>query len=238
VRLRILAVALAAVATVASVAAVGTLRGWWILHPWAAHRYATWGVDVSHHQGTIAWERVAADRRLRFAYVKATEGGDFVDPRFAVNWRDARGAGLRVGAYHFFSFCRPGVDQARHFLAVVPRDPDALPPALDLELGEACANPPPPEVIRGEVDAWLDEVERALGKRPVLYVTRDAYDQFLRGRAFARPLWFRDVVREPRVDPAHAWSIWQFWPRGRVEGIAGPVDLNAARGGLEALGGP
>ncbi len=44
---------------------------------------------------------------LRFAYVKATEGGDWTDPRFEKNWREARRAGLRVGAYHFFSFCRP-----------------------------------------------------------------------------------------------------------------------------------
>jgi lysozyme len=236
-RRRTLAVGLGAVAVVA-VAALGAVRGWWPVHPPAALRYDVWGVDVSHHQGRIEWDRVAADRRLRFAYVKATEGGDLVDPRFETNWRDARRAGLRVGAYHFFSFCRPAADQARHFLSIVPRDPDALPPALDLELGGACARPPPPDVIVAEVAAWLAEVERGLGKRPAIYVTPEAYERFVRGRLVSHPLWVRDVLGEPSVDPGHAWSIWQFWPRGRVDGIAGPVDLNALRGGAGALAAP
>ncbi|HET8542803.1 MAG TPA: GH25 family lysozyme, partial [Anaeromyxobacter sp.] len=224
-----------AAAAAVAVAALGAASGWWTIHPLAARRYDVWGVDVSHHQGPIDWARVAGDRRLRFAYVKATEGGDFVDPRFADNWRGARRAGLRVGAYHFFSFCRPAADQARHFLSVLPRDRDALPPALDLELGGSCARRPPPEVVAGEVAAWLADVERGLGKRPVLYVTAETYALFVRGRTMAHPLWIRDVVREPRLDPAHAWAIWQFWPRGRVAGIAGPVDLNALRSGLDAL---
>jgi lysozyme len=45
----------------------------------------SYGVDVSSHQGTIDWDRVAADD-IEFAYVKATEGGDLVDARFDRNW--------------------------------------------------------------------------------------------------------------------------------------------------------
>ena len=59
-----------------------------------------------------------------------------------------------------------------------------------------------------------------------------------RGRTLSHTLWFRDALREPSVDAAHAWSIWQFWPRGRIAGIDGPVDLDALRGGLDRLGGP
>jgi lysozyme len=235
-RARTIAVGLAAAAAITA-AVVGTVRGWWTVHPPAALRYEVWGVDVSHHQGPIDWARVAAEPRLRFAYVKATEGGDFTDPRFAANWRGARRVGLRVGAYHFFSFCQPAADQARHFLAVVPPDPDALPPALDLELGGSCARKPPLDEIVREVAAWLSDVERGLGRRPVLYVTRESYDLFVRGRILSHPLWIRDVLGEPAVDATHAWSIWQFWPRGRVAGIAGPVDLNALRGGMDPLGG-
>jgi lysozyme len=221
---RLVVVLLAAVGLAALVA--GTLRGWWTIHPPAALRYEVWGIDVSHHQGAIDWPRVATVPRLHFAYLKATEGGDFTDPRFEENWREARRAGLRVGAYHFFSLCRPALDQARQFLAVVPRDPGALPPALDVELGGNCAARPPPEVVRREVATWLAEVERALGQRPVVYVTGESYDLYLRGEPFAYPLWVRDLLAEPSVD---GWAMWQFWPRGRVAGIEGPVDLNALR---------
>lgn len=42
------------------------------------------GVDVSNHQGDIDWRAVAHDD-VRFAYIKATEGGDFTDAEIAGN---------------------------------------------------------------------------------------------------------------------------------------------------------
>ena len=69
------------------------------------------------HQGPIDWQRVAGDG-IGFVYMKATEGGDWVDATFAPNWAGARAAGLKVGAYHFFTLCRAGADQAANFLRV------------------------------------------------------------------------------------------------------------------------
>ena len=104
--------------------------GWWRDSSPALERFPVWGLDVSHHQGVIDWARVTEDRRLRFVFIKATEGGDFRDRRFAENWAAAKRAGLRVGAYHFFTFCTAPELQAQNFLAVVPRDrqaPHSLP---------------------------------------------------------------------------------------------------------------
>ena len=60
--------------------------GWWAGTHWfePGWRYDVLGVDVSHHQGSIDWPTLAQDRVV-FAYIKATEGGDFQDPRFAEN---------------------------------------------------------------------------------------------------------------------------------------------------------
>lgn len=88
----------------------------------------SYGIDVAADQGDIDWRSVAEDN-IAFAYIKATEGGDFVDQRFERNWRGTADAGLVRGAYHFFTLCTPGVDQARHFLNVVHADADAPPPA-------------------------------------------------------------------------------------------------------------
>ena len=170
---------------------------------------------------------------MAFAFVKATEGGDWTDPRFEANWRDARRAGLRVGAYHFFTFCRPGLEQARHFLAVVPAEPDALPPALDVEFGGNCGAPPDRATIRRELGNWLDAVERARGRRPLVYTTSDAYAAFLEGAPLANPVWIRDVWREPSK-PA-GWLLWQFDSRAHVRGVDAFVDLNVFSGGREAF---
>jgi lysozyme len=39
------------------------------------------GLDVSHHQGEIRWGEVP--KSFSFVYIKATEGGDFKDKKFA-----------------------------------------------------------------------------------------------------------------------------------------------------------
>src|SRR5690349_2704594 len=65
--------------------------------------YPVRGIDVSHHQNEIDWRKVAHDD-VSFAFIKATEGGDHRDTRFATNWKEAQAAGLKVGAYHFFTF--------------------------------------------------------------------------------------------------------------------------------------
>src|SRR6478672_1526789 len=57
---------------------------------------------------------------------------------FARNLAGAQAAGLVVGAYHFFTFCRPGAEQAANFLKAVPRDRPMLPPAVDVEFVGNC----------------------------------------------------------------------------------------------------
>ena len=47
--------------------------------------------------------------------------------------RALEAAGLKRGAYHFFYWCRVASDQADWFIRNVPRDPDALPPVIDVE---------------------------------------------------------------------------------------------------------
>lgn len=101
-------------------------------HPSTA-AYPVRGVDVSAYQGQIDWETLA-DQGLSFAFIKATEGSSFEDPRFRENWTGARSAGLRVGAYHFFSFDSPGASQAQNFIGAVQGFEGMLPPVVDVEL--------------------------------------------------------------------------------------------------------
>jgi lysozyme len=184
-------------------------------------RYPVRGIDVSHHQGRIDWERVAADD-VAFAVIKATEGGDHIDDAFAANLRAARAAGLAVGAYHFFTFCRPGADQARNFISVVPRDQPLLPPVVDIES---------PEQLTAELSAFLGPVEAAFGKTAILYVTDEAAEAYA-GQIVGRPRWLRSLALRPSQDD---WIYWQYHNRGRVDGIGGDVDLNVLQGGREML---
>src|SRR5512143_3772416 len=66
----------------------------------AARDMPVQGIDVSYWQGDIDWMQ-ARNAGVRFAYIKATEGGDVVDPKFLQNWQNAKNAGVVRGAYHF-----------------------------------------------------------------------------------------------------------------------------------------
>lgn len=206
-----------AMATVAGLIAAG----FW--SPWA-HRYVQ-GVDVSRHQGPIDW-RTLAGADIRFAYIKATEGGDYVDPMLAAHWKGAGDAGVKRGAYHFFTLCRSGALQAMHFIGAAPRG--ELPPAVDLEHMGPCREGPTMTDVAREVDVYLDAVERAWGRRPILYTTHQFHDAHLksvRGERF----WLRSLFRWPQFR-RREWVIWQHHNKGQRPGVQGPIDLNSFRG--------
>jgi lysozyme len=184
-----------------------------------------YGIDVSHHQGRIEWDRVAQDD-ISFAYIKATEGRDFVDGRFAENWNGAEAAGLQRGAYHFFTLCTGGVQQAKNFLRAAPKDRNALPPAVDLELAGNCRARPSRASVKGELLAFLTLVERESGRTVVLYVGDDFEGRYPVRESLGRPLWHRRFLRRPDVD---GWIIWQVQGFAEVDGVRGRVDLDIFR---------
>ena len=52
--------------------------------------YPIHGIDVSKFQGDIDWNAVAYSG-VKFAWIKATEGGDRADARFQANWEGGQG---------------------------------------------------------------------------------------------------------------------------------------------------
>jgi lysozyme len=208
-------------------ALIATAGGWWV--PWAA-RYIQ-GVDVSWHQGAIDWRTLASDN-VAFAYIKATEGADHVDQRFAFNWEHAGAAGLYRGAYHFFTLCQPGARQVSNFIAVVPRLGGALPPALDLEHMGPCRDGPTMTDVITEARIFLDRAEAHYGVRPIIYTTREVHDAHLRELQGER-FWIRSIATAPAFRQSD-WIIWQHHSRGHRRGVEGLVDLNAFRGDAAA----
>jgi lysozyme len=202
---------------------------WQGLRGWAPSRadYPVQGIDVSHHQGKIDWPRVKA-HGVDFAYLKATEGADFRDERFAENWQNAQAAGVRRGAYHFFTLCRLARDQATNFITTVPRDRQALPPVIDLEFGGNCKDRPDRKVLLAEVATFIKMVESHAEKPVMLYVTREFENAYQVSAAFRRPLWLRSMLLTPSYG-SHPWVMWQGSSFARVDGIEGRVDWNVLK---------
>jgi GH25 family lysozyme M1 (1,4-beta-N-acetylmuramidase)/Cdc6-like AAA superfamily ATPase len=204
------------------------------------------GVDVSQYQQTVDWQRAAAEGQS-FAFIKATHGEKNADPMFIANWMGAKEVGLLRGAYHVFDPIADPESQAEFFIKTVlstsdKNDMGELPSVLDIE--------PVDPSMAGElvprVKAWLDRVESALGRKPILYSNlRTLQNNFVDtdgafpSWAGQHPLWIAEYST-PDGQPTLpiGWSNWAFWQysdQGQVGGIQGKTDLNVFNGSLEEL---
>ncbi len=193
---------------------------------------AVHGVDVSRWQGNVNWEKLRA-QGANFAYIKATDGGDHLDPMFTRNWRAADAAGLKRGAYHFFYWCRTAGEQADWFIRNVPKVDGALPPVIDVEWNgdSSCQRRPSREKVLEKMQVFMDRLERYYGQRPIIYTAPDFYRDNLQGAFLDYPFWLRAVARHPsKVYPDRKWLFWQYSGSGLSHGVTGRIDLNVFHG--------
>lgn len=178
------------------------------------------GIDISAHNGHIDFRNVAEDS-IDFVIMKATEGTDFCDASFNINYHAAKGAGLPVGAYHFFRFETPGAVQASHFINTIAGKEFDLPLAIDVErtgnnLDQSITR------VKRELHDMVDAVRRA-GYPVMIYVNKKDRARFIDGEFDDVPLWICSLSDAP-VSPN--WIYWQHSHKGHVKGISGPVDIN------------
>lgn len=198
-------------------------------------RYEVHGIDISHYQGLIDWERLALNKEtefpIHFVFLKATEGGTLGDETFTQNFGQARRHGFIRGAYHYFI---PGTDahkQADFFIRTVQLAKGDLPPVLDIEtLGRKS-----PQALRAAAKTWLQRVESHYGIKPILYTSYKFKERYLNDSILdTYPYWIAHYYVDS-VRYAGKWHFWQHTDAGVVPGIKEEVDLNVFNGTLEQL---
>lgn len=191
------------------------------------------GVDVSRWQGKIDWKTLRS-QGANFAFIKATDGGDHIDPMFRTNWEGAKAAGVPRGAYHFFYWCRVGEDQAKWFIRNVPKEKGALPPVIDAEWNhdsKSCKRKPSPATVRKKMKVFMDMVEAHYGKKPIIYTAPDFYEDNLRGHFKEYDFWLRSVAAYPKERyPEREFLFWQYSGTGLSKGVSTKIDLNVFNG--------
>ncbi len=183
------------------------------------------GIDVSRWQGRVEWEKVKKDG-IEFVMLglgRYRNGHGIPDPNYEYNIKQALAQGIDVGVY-LYSEART-VQQAREEAEYVLDQIDgyriSYPVAFDIE----------DEVHRRMTTkqrtditlAFLEVIEEA-GYYPMVYASES---------------WFRDSLDLGRLRKYDKWvarwapsvsfrplAMWQYSSTGRVEGIAGPVDLD------------
>lgn len=193
--------------------------------------YEVHGIDVSYAQGNINWKKVAAMEedgvRIRFVFIKATEGLLTADPYFKRNWREAQKAGIPCGAYHFFRPKKSGLWQARFFVQNASLEKGGLPPVADVERLDGKS----PAAMRKELQDFLLYVENKTGETPIIYTGISFYRDYLAGYFDDYPLWIAHYNRD-KLDVSRStnWKFWQHSETGRVNGINHTVDFDVFKG--------
>jgi lysozyme len=190
------------------------------------------GIDVARYQENVDFHQ-AFRSGIHFVFMKATEGKDYIDPNFRVNWQRARDAGMPRGAYHFMTWCSLASEQAVWFAQNVPYDPSALPPVLDLEWNNhsSCKTKPSRADALEKIRYMLEAMERHTGKLPIIYTDMNFHRDILEGEYFPNAFWLRSTAAEPHERYKNrTWTFWQWTQTGVVRGVWGEVDRNAFYG--------
>ncbi len=197
--------------------------------------YDVHGIDISHYQGMIDWKQLSENRSSRFpisfVFMKATEGGDHTDTMFVRNFEEALRHGFIRGAYHFFSPVTNPHKQADFYINHVRLASGDFPPVLDVESIGKCS----PELLRQNVQIWLERVEMHYGVKPILYTSYKFKQKYLNGSPFdGYPYWIAHYYVDS-VRYEGEWHFWQHTDIGCVPGIREKVDLNVFNGSMEEL---
>lgn len=217
---------------------VGALT-WWayknrtdIFHWWRGeividrNKYPILGIDVSSHNGDIDFQKVKDDG-YAFVIIKASEGIEHHDSRFATNYDKARAAGLKVGAYHFFRKKTDGLNQAKNFLETIGWRKLDLPLVVDVE-DWSNDNHIKDDRTQKNLDDMIDNL-RSRGHKVMIYTNGDGYKKYIKDGQININLWLCSFKQPDKIRHIpHQMQQYSHW--GRVRGIWGDVDLNVFNG--------
>ena len=191
------------------------------------------GIDVSSYQGDIDWEKVRNDG-VRFAFIRLGyrgygTGALMTDQYFEKNYKEARAAGVKVGVYFYSQAINVAEarEEADYVLDVLDGRELDFPIAFDIE-GAPNSSARTAGLTRAGttniINAFCNRVE-AEGYDTILYTyTRFLFTNMEIANLQDYKLWMAQYYKVPFYP--YRFQIWQYSSQGKVDGIAGNVDLN------------
>lgn len=191
------------------------IAAWWEAGAWMPNRetFPVQGIEHSAGDGPVNFVALKADG-ADFVYLRASNGARRRDAAFAADLAAAKEAKLQAGAILRFDPCADAGLQAAQFVTTVPRDPALLPPAIELELNEACSAPPGEAAMASELTTLLNQVEAHSGKAAILKLSRGFEKRYRVAAMIDRNLWVSAAYLAPGY-PGRPWVMWTANPRLR-----------------------
>ena len=190
------------------------------------------GVDVSAFQGNIDWKQVKQSG-IDFAIIRlgyrGYESGKLVEDQYAkTNLKNAKEAGLKIGAYFFSQALNiKETDQEIQFMLKILGDTKLdMPIVLDWEIPANTAR-------TRKMDArTLTDIQRHFcgqmrdqGYQPMIYFNwHQSEHLYVLHELEDYPFWL--ALYQDRMTYPWKVEMWQYTNTGRVPGIPGDVDIN------------
>ncbi|MFJ8542556.1 lysozyme [Streptomyces sp. NPDC093586] len=203
----------------------------------------TEGVDVSSHQGNVAWTTLW-NSGVRWAYVKATEGTSYRNPYYTQQYGGSYDVGMIRGAYHFATpDTAGGAAQADYFVdhgGGWSKDGRTLPGVLDIEYnpyGDTCYGRTASQMV-GWIRAFVDRYKARTGRHAVIYTSTNWWKQCTgnySGFGSTNPLWIARYASSVGELPA-GWDVHTMWQYTSTGPTVGDHDrFNGALDRVKAL---
>lgn len=190
------------------------------------------GIDVSSAQGIIDWKKVKESGAVDFAILRSSYGWQEIgdsqfDKQFKANVKGCEENRIPYGIFHYSYCVKPenARKEARYFLKAIKEagaNPD-YPLWFDIEDKTQAALSK--AVCTKIASEFCDEIEKA-GYRIGIY----SYKNFLESKLEPWLLEKYDVwvaqVDVPKTTYKGEYTMWQHSWKGKVDGIAGKVDLD------------
>lgn len=194
---------------------------------------ATKVIDVSRWNGAIDFKKVKASG-VTGVIIKAGVTGYGAghsmerDANFETNYKNAKAAGLNVGAYYYSGAMTEdfAVKEANFFLSLLKGKEFDLPVYMDVEETHSPTNMPSlgKTKLTSIVYKWCETVEKA-GYFTGFYTMKSWCNTYLDMAKLSRfTFWLAHYTNKTTYTGTYA--MWQYSSTGKVAGISGNVDMN------------
>lgn len=196
------------------------------------------GIDVSHHNGKIDWAAVR-DAGVDFAIIRVgfrgygDEGALKLDSRFSENVEGALNNGIQVGVYFYSQAITvyEAVEEASVAVNYSRKYHITFPIYFDTEFSNSEHSGRADSLTasqRTNIAVAFCEAVKSAGYKPGVYASKTFFtDELNFSRLSNYEIWVAHYTSET-TDFKYDYKVWQYTPKGRVNGIPNDTDINIA----------
>ena len=212
----------------------------------------TRGIDVARYQGTIDWEKAAADGvdfvMVRLGYRTQEDGTITEDGNARYNLQEASAHGIKLGAYFFSTAVtkEEAIEEANWVADFLAPYPITYPVAYNCEGFGDPENRQYPLSKTERTDialAFLKQIEKR-GYEAMFYASKNEMEEDTKWEVSRiegdYKIWVAQYPEEPYPATAHSsysrvHQMWQYTREGEIPGIPVGVDADIAYFGYDGI---